>query len=218
MFEICDGISCYNLTKMLEDTAAKVRQLKAIETDIVNLKSSPLYNYRLQHHFLPVVGEGDPDAKIVVVGEAPGYHEAVSGHHFQGPAGGLFDQLMNLINIRREEIYITNIVKDKLPQNRSPRPNEIESYAPFLIRQIKVIKPKIIVTLGKFASEYLLRICKLKLVAISQIHGRPLKIKSSYGNCFVLPCLHPAAALYRPELLIEMKKDFKQIAKLLKEI
>jgi len=195
-------------------TQDRTSKLKKIKDQVINFKSSPLYKHRIEKGFVPVIGEGNHQAKIMFIAEAPGYYEAKSGRHFQGSSGKIFDQLMKAVGLKRSEVYITNIVKDKLPNNRNPNKLEIDAYAPFLINQIKIIKPKIIATLGKFSTDYLFETCNLEKKPLKIIHGKPHKITCSYGECYILPLTHPAASLYKPDLLPTMKKDFQQIIKL----
>jgi len=195
-------------------TQDRTSKLKKIKDQVINFKSSPLYKHRIEKGFVPVIGEGNHQAKIMFIAEAPGYYEAKSGRHFQGSSGKIFDQLMEAVGLKRSEVYITNIVKDKLPNNRNPNKLEIDAYAPFLINQIKIIKPKIIATLGKFSTDYLFETCNLEKKPLKIIHGKPHKITCSYGECYILPLTHPAASLYKPDLLPTMKKDFQQIIKL----
>ncbi|MDP3004276.1 MAG: uracil-DNA glycosylase, partial [Candidatus Azambacteria bacterium] len=126
-------------------------QLKKIKYEIVNAKNSPLYNFRIKNKFLPVIGEGNHYAKIMFIGEAPGKNEALTGRPFCGAAGRILDELLQSIGLNRKEVYVTNIVKDRPPFNRDPEPQEIEFYAPFLDRQIEIIKPEVIATLGRFS-------------------------------------------------------------------
>lgn len=195
-------------------TQDRTSKLKEIKDQVINFKSSPLYKHRIENGFVPVIGEGNHQAKIMFIAEAPGYYEAKSGRHFQGSSGKIFDQLMESAKLERSEVYITNIIKDKLPNNRNPNKLEIDAYAPFLVRQIKIIKPKIIATLGKFSTDYLFEICNLEKKPLKIIHGKPFKITCSYGECYVLPLSHPAASLYKPDLLPAMKEDFQTILKL----
>jgi len=185
--------------------------LLQIHNEVVGLIQSPLYQNRVKNGFLPVVGEGNSQAKIMFIAEAPGINEVKTGHHFQGAAGKIFDQLIASINLDRNDIYITNIIKDKLPQNRDPLPEEINIYAPFLIRQIKIIKPKVIITIGRFSTNYLLETCHLPIQPIGQIHGKIFNINCSYGKCQLVPMFHTAAALYNTNLIEVMKKDFLQL-------
>jgi uracil-DNA glycosylase len=190
-------------------------KLLKINNEIIKANESPLYSYRIKNNFRAVVGEGNNEAEIMFIAEAPGINEVKTGRHFQGAAGKIFDQLINLISLKREDIYITNIIKDKLPENRDPLLEEIDFYVPFLIRQIKIIKPKIIVTIGRFSSNYLLEKCKLKIQSISNIHGQVITFNCSYGKCSLMPMFHTAAVLYNQQLIETMKKDFSKLKKLM---
>ena len=127
----------------------KFDQLKAIRDEAIALKQSPLYEYRTSNRYYPVIGEGSHDANIMFVGEAPGKNEAETGRPFCGAAGKFLTELIEGIGLKREQVYITNVVKDRPPENRDPTPEEIEIYAPFLDRQIDIIQPKVIATLGR---------------------------------------------------------------------
>src|SRR3989344_5440166 len=115
----------------------KERALKAIKDEILNLTSSPLYKERIKNKYFPVIGEGNHQAKIMFIGEAPGENEAKTGRPFCGRAGKVLDNLLQSVNIERRDVYVTNIVKDSPPKNRDPLPDEIACYVPFLDRQIK---------------------------------------------------------------------------------
>src|SRR3989344_701297 len=164
---------------------------------------------RVQTHMKPVIGEGSPFARVVFVGEAPGKNEAETGRPFCGAAGRILDELLASINLPREEVYITNIVKDRPPNNRDPLPPEIELYAPFLDQQIEVIKPRVIATLGRFSMAYIMDRYGLtiELDSISHIHGKKFEAKFAYGPVTVIPLYHPAVALYNRLTLVAMKED-----------
>ena len=117
--------------------------LKEIRDEIMNLSVSPLYEYRTTNNYFPVIGEGDHYAKIMFIGEAPGEQEAKKGRPFIGASGRMLDELLKSIGLARESVYITNIVKDRPPDNRDPRKDEIKLYTPFLERQIQIIQPKV---------------------------------------------------------------------------
>lgn len=190
---------------------AKLRQIR---DEVWNLKESPLYQYRKKNNYYPVLGEGSHQAKIMFIGEAPGQNEAKTGRPFCGAAGKILDALLKSISIPRENVYITNIVKDRPPGNRDPKPEEIELYSPFLLRQINIIQPEIIATLGRFSMRYIMEQFGLndKLEPISQIHGKAFKTKSSYDEIKIIPLYHPAVATYNPNMFAELKEDFKQLA------
>ena len=132
----------------------RAAQLAAILEEIRGLTESPLYDYRTLNHYNPVIGEGSPMAEIVFIGEAPGEVEAKTGRPFVGPAGRVLDGLLADAGLTRDDIYITNVVKDRPPDNRDPRVKEVRLYAPFLWRQLAIIQPRVIVPLGRHALEF----------------------------------------------------------------
>lgn len=188
-------------------TKSKFEALKEIRDEVVLLESSPLYEYRVSNNYLPVIGEGSHDAGIMFVGEAPGENEAKTGRPFCGRAGKILDQLLESLGIERKDVYITNIVKDRPPKNRDPLPDEIELYAPFLDRQIDIIKPKVVATLGRFSMQYVMSRYGLEqeLAPISVLHGKIFELP----NFKLVPLYHPAAAIYNQELLETLKQDFQ---------
>ena len=195
----------------------RTEQLRKIKDEIINAKNSPLYDFRIKNKFLPVIGEGNHYAKIMFIGEAPGKNEALTGRPFCGAAGKILDELLSSADIARNEVYVTNIVKDRPPFNRDPEPQEIEFYAPFLDRQIEIIKPEVIATLGRFSMNYIMKKLALEheLKSISIIHGKTFTAKTSYGEIKIIPLYHPAVAVYGTSKEI-LKKDFeilKQFAK-----
>jgi DNA polymerase len=193
----------------------RTEELKAIRDDVWSLKDSPLYEDRIKNGNFAVMGEGDHYAKIMFIGEAPGKNEAASGKPFCGAAGKILDELLNSAGIERTQVYITNIVKDRPPGNRDPFPREIEIYAPFLDRQIEIIQPQVIATLGRFSMDYIMRRFGLEhlLLPISQIHGNNFQAETGYGKVVILPLYHPAVAVYDRSKLGELKDDFKQLSK-----
>lgn len=197
------------------DKVQKTEQLRKIKDEVLNLSNSPLFKYRSENNYLPVIGEGSHDARIMFVGEAPGKNEAISERPFCGSAGKLLDELLSGINIDRKSVYITNIVKDRPQKNRDPLPEEIEIYGPFLDRQINIIQPEIIVTLGRFSMRYILDKVGLeeKLGTIGDFHGKIFEGTVSYGRVLVLPLYHPAATIYNRKLIDVLKEDFKLLKK-----
>lgn len=185
--------------------------LRKIRDEVVALKSSPLYAYRTENKYFPVIGEGSHDAKIMLVGEAPGENEAKTGRPFCGRAGKVLDSLLNSVGIKREEVYVTNIVKDRPPGNRDPLPDEIAAYGGFLDRQIEIIKPKVIATLGRFSMQYVMNRYGLEweLAPISILHGKIFETDVNGEKVKVVPFYHPAAAIYNQELLKVLENDFK---------
>ena len=189
----------------------KVGRLRKLEIMLLNFKKSPLYKYRIENKFLPVLGEGNCDAKIMFIGEAPGKKEAQTGKPFCGASGKMLDNLLKSIGVSRESVYITNIVKDRPQDNRDPSLEEIKLYGFFLDKQIEIIQPKVIATLGRFSMEYIMKHFDLedKLEPISKAHGRSYETKFSYGKVKIIPLYHPAVALYNGGMREILKKDFK---------
>ena len=183
--------------------------LKVVLEEVKALKSSPLYAYRVENNYLPVIGEGSLEAKIMFVGEAPGENEAKTGRPFCGRAGKVLEKLLASVGLERKDVYITNIVKDRPPKNRDPLPEEIELYAPFLDKQIEIIKPEIVVTLGRFAMAYVMNRYGLaeKLDSIGALHGCKLQAISFK----LIPLYHPAAAIYNQSLMKTLEADFAQL-------
>ncbi len=155
----------------------------------------------LLHHSrkLAVPGEGPVDAEIMFIGEGPGFHENEQGRPFVGAAGKYLEELLAKINLKREDVYIGNVVKCRPPNNRDPLPDELAACSDFLERQIQVISPKVIVTLGRYSMARFLPNAK-----ISDVHGQSYRIKGH----LVVPMFHPAAALHQPSLKISIERDF----------
>lgn len=189
----------------------KREQLHEVAEEVRNLEASPLYDYRKENDYLPVIGEGNPDADIMLIGEAPGREEAQSGRPFVGRAGRVLDSLLRSIGVDREDVYTTNVVKDRPPGNRDPRADEVELYAPFLARQIEIIQPDVIVTLGRFATDFIFAHYDLPQQGekISHVHGQTLKADTPFGEVTVVPLYHPAAAFYDRDLEETIEEDFQ---------
>lgn len=189
---------------------SKTDELRQIKDEIVNLTESPLYAFRKAKNYYPVIGVGNHDARFMFIGEAPGKTEASKGVPFVGAAGKVLDELLATIDLPREEIYITNILKDRPPENRDPNPPELDLYAPFLYRQIRIIQPRIIVTLGRFAMSFILKKLNLPQYGskISDIHGSVIPATAHYGDIIVIPLYHPAMSLYKPETREMIFQDF----------
>jgi len=143
----------------------------------------------------------------MLVGEAPGYYEDKEGRPFVGAAGQLLDKLLNSIGLKREEVYIANVLKCRPPDNRDPNPEEIEACESYLLKQIEIIKPKVICTLGNFATRVLLQ----KNVNISKVRGQQFQA----DNYLIFPIYHPAAALHARVNLTALEEDFKKLKKVL---
>ncbi|MEN9327340.1 MAG: hypothetical protein RI947_148 [Candidatus Parcubacteria bacterium] len=196
----------------------KQQQIDSIYADIVNLKESPLYAYRTQNNYKPVIGEGDADSSIVFIGEAPGEKEALSARPFCGASGKVLDKMLASISLERANVYITNIVNDRPPENRDPTPQEIALYSQFLDRLLEVIHPVVIATLGRFSMKFILDKynAKEKDLPISKLHGTEIPTKAPYGDIMVIPLYHPAVALYNPGIRKSLEADFAILKKYMK--
>lgn len=197
------------MSKVQNDNRTEL--LKQIRDEVVNFKESPLYQERIKNNAFPVIGEGSHYAKIMFIGEAPGRNEAKTGRPFCGAAGKVLDELLVSAGIARKDVYITNIVKDRPPFNRDPLPEEIEAYAPFLDRQIEIIRPEIIASLGRFAMSYIMQKFNLEnqLDSISRMHGKAFDARASYGKIKVIPLYHPAVAVYNSNAKTGLIEDIQ---------
>lgn len=191
----------------------KADQIKALHAELINATESPLYAHRVQNKLFPVLGDGNPDAGILFVGEKPGKTEAAEGRPFVGQSGALLEEFLSGIGSNREEVYITNLLLDHPPDNRDPLPAEIQFYAPYVDRLIAIIEPKVIAPLGRFAMQYILKKLDLpeKKGTITQLHGKLIPAKLPYGDIYVVPMYHPAVVLYTASQKETVRKDFEQL-------
>ena len=176
--------------------AGKQERLEELRKEMLNDKSLPLGNSAL------VFGEGSINTDVMFIGEAPGFYEDRLGRPFVGRAGQLLDRLVKEIGWKREDVYITNIVKRRPPENRDPLPEEIEAYAPYLASEIEILNPRIIAPLGRFSMNYFLPTAK-----ISRDQGKAFIL----GERLLVPLYHPAAALRSTEVLVELRESFKKL-------
>ena len=158
-----------------------------------------------------VFGAGNPNADLMFVGEAPGFHEDKQGVPFVGQAGKLLETLLQEIGLERREVYIANVLKCRPPGNRDPQPDEIESCEPHLFRQIELIRPVVIATLGNFATKLL----SGKPTGITRVHGQEQETSLGGRRVLLYPLFHPAAALYTPKMLEVLRSDFARLPELL---
>jgi DNA polymerase len=158
-----------------------------------------------------VFGAGSPSADLMFVGEAPGFHEDKQGVPFVGAAGQLLTKLLAEIGIAREDVYINNVLMCRPPGNRDPQPDEIQACEPHLWKKIELIQPKLICTLGNFATKLL----SGRPAGITQVHGRPQDVVLGGNSVTLYPIFHPAAALYTPRMLAVLQEDFARIPELL---
>ena len=194
---------------MSETAAASQRRERLLEVyrEVSSCERCPLSATRTK----PVFGAGDADADLMFVGEAPGAEEDRQGLPFVGRAGQLLSQLLAGIGLSREDVFITNVLKSRPPANRDPQPTEIEACHPYLMRQVELIEPKVVATLGNFATKLITG----TRVGITRVRGTPQVHEIAGRTVFVFPLLHPAAALRTPSLVETLEGDFRSLAELL---
>jgi uracil-DNA glycosylase family 4 len=181
-----------------------VTELQALAEEVARCTKCLLHRGRTK----TVPGEGPANAEIMFIGEAPGFHEDQQGRPFVGAAGKFLEDLLANIKLTRQDVYIANVIKCRPPGNRDPLPDEIEACKPYLDRQIDLIQPKIVVTLGRFSMAR-----AFPKARISQIHGQPRKISS----IVYYPMYHPAAALHQPSLRRTIEEDMQRIPQLIEQ-
>lgn len=179
-----------------------VALLVDLKEEIISSDITPELKAHAKHL---VFGSGSPDADIVFIGEAPGKKEDETGEPFVGAAGKFLNEMLAVSGLKREDVYITNIVKYRPPDNRDPLPEEKRAFWPYLVRQIKIIKPKVIVTLGRHSG-----MCFLSDLQISRDHGCVQGVKFGGYECLIMPLYHPAAVLYKGSLRQILIDDFKK--------
>jgi len=187
--------------------------MRQLTEEVVSCRKCSLWQSRRN----PVVGEGNLNSMIMFIGEAPGYHEDIQGRPFVGAAGKLLTELLHSIGLSREDVYITNVLKCRPPNNRDPRPEEIKACSPYLDRQLLIIKPSIVVTLGRHATSYILSRAGLAPRNISSVRGKIFRLNVLGLSITLLPTYHPAAALYRPPLRTKLEEDFNKLKSLMHE-
>ena len=160
-----------------------------------------------------VYGAGNPDARLMLVGEAPGFAEDRNGVPFAGHAGDLLERLLADVGLDRDDVYSTSVLKCRPPRNRDPRDDEIAACEPLLFRQLELVRPRVVATLGNFAT----RLLSGRPHGITSIHGQELQLTVGDVECVLYPLFHPAAALYTPSMLRTLETDFARIPALLAE-
>ena len=179
--------------------------LEQVAAEVAVCQKCPLHQGRTN----TVPGEGAPDAEIMFIGEGPGFHEDRQGRPFVGASGQFLEQMLNSIGLKREDVFIANVVKCRPPGNRDPQSDEIGACREYLDRQIALINPKVIVTLGRFSmARY------FPNARISRIHGQAKRI----GNYLVVPFFHPAAALHQGSLRPTVEEDFARLPELIAQM
>jgi len=197
----------------MHDTS-KQDEIRSIAEEVKKCRKCDLWKTRRN----AVPGEGNPDSSVVFIGEAPGYWEDVKGKPFVGAAGKVLDEALEKIRLPRADVYITNILKCRPPGNRDPRTIEAEACTPYLDRQLKVIKPRFIVTLGRHSTAYIFSKIGLKFGGITRVRGRMYEANLYGLKMYVLPTFHPAAALYNIELKTNLVNDLKLLRRELKRL
>ena len=187
-------------------TESKMAHLEILRAEVENFTLSPLYQQRQQNNHLSVFGEGCSDARLMFISAATGKSEAEYGRPLIGPSGRILDSLLESIRLRRRDVYITTIVKDYVA-GRAPTAQEVELYAPFLDRQIEIIQPNVLATLGRSATEFLIK--RLG------VNGTGQPAETTYGLVHVFPLPHPAVALYNRREMDTMLDSFRRLAALL---
>ncbi|MCZ7392946.1 MAG: type-4 uracil-DNA glycosylase [Candidatus Methanoperedens sp.] len=186
---------------------SKQKLMEEVVAEVQDCRKCRLWRYAKN----PVPGEGNPDAKLMLIGEAPGYQEDIKGRPFVGRAGKLLDTLLCGIGLGRRDVYISNIVKHRPPENRAPKEDEIKACAPYLDEQIQIIRPEIIVTLGKHSTRYILSKVNIESEGITGVRGRLYKERLFDFPVRIIPTYHPAAVLYNPAYLSSLEEDFRRI-------
>jgi uracil-DNA glycosylase len=189
------------------DTLGRADELAALAAAAAGCTRCPLSGGRTQ----VVFGSGDADADLMFVGEAPGFHEDQQGVPFVGQAGKLLERLLAGIGLERREVYIANVIKCRPPGNRDPQPDEIEACESYLFRQVELIQPRVVATLGNFATKLL----SGKPTGITRVHGQEQETTLGGRRVLLYPLYHPAAALYTPAMLKVLESDFARLPELL---
>jgi uracil-DNA glycosylase family 4 len=193
----------------------KKEELEKVKQEILTKLKCPLKDAALNLVF----GKGNENAKILFIGEAPGAKEDEIGLPFVGRAGKKLDKLLNQIELTIDEVYIANILKYRPPKNRDPNKEEIRNHTPYLIEQIKIIKPQIIATLGNYATKFVLANFNpdemKKVKGIAEIHGQKHEIEFENEKFLVIPIYHPSAMMYKPSLKEDFENDFKIMVKII---
>jgi DNA polymerase len=185
-------------------TEEKRQGLQEIAAEVQRCRQCALYKHALKG----VPGEGDPNAAVMLIGEAPGWHENQQGRPFVGAAGQLLEQLLQSVGLRRDRVFIANVVKHRPPDNRDPLPEEIQACNGYLDRQIAIVDPRVIVTLGRFSLNKF-----LPGERISRVHG----VARRHGSRLVMPFYHPAAALHQASLRRAVEEDFQRLPAVIAE-
>jgi uracil-DNA glycosylase family 4 len=192
---------------MISMTDNKQQQLDQMRADILKKNICPELAETATNL---VMGDGNLNAEIVFIGEAPGKNEDLQGLPFVGAAGKFLNEMLAAAGMDRSDVYITNIVKYRPPNNRDPLPDEKKAFWPYLLKQLQIIKPKVVITLGRHSMEYFLPDMKISLV-----HGQPKRIRFGDDKLIIIPLYHPAAALYNGSMRQTLIDDFLKVPKVI---
>ena len=207
-------LSLLNLFLELSEREVAEKLLEEVKKEVLSCRKCELWKGKKNYVF----GEGNPCADLMFIGEAPGHNEDLQGRPFVGAAGKLLTNLIEeVLGLKREDVYIANVLKCRPPGNRDPLPDEIKACTPYLDRQIAIIKPRIIATLGRHSTKYILSKVGIKVSSITAVRGKIFEGQMFGINLKILPTYHPAAALYNPRLKESLKSDFFVIKKILEE-
>jgi len=185
----------------------KEELIQQLAKEIKNCRKCALYRSRENI----VVGSGSLEARVMFIGEAPGYWEDKKGEPFVGAAGKVFDELLNSVGMKRSDVYIANLLKCRPPQNRDPSEEEIKTCSSYLERQIDIIKPEVICPLGRYSMKFIMEKYGLKdqIEPISKIHGKVFVVNNLFQSVKIIPFYHPAVATYHPGMKNVLMKDFE---------
>jgi len=191
----------------------KIEELRKLNEEILKCTRCPLYNGKINY----VPGEGDPASEIMFIGEAPGEEEDKQGRPFVGRAGKyLTETIERILEMKRENIFITNVLKCRPPNNRDPKEEEVKACSVWLIKQLEIIKPGVIVTLGRHSTSFIFSYFGLSFTSIMKERGKVRKVRKWDKDVYIIPTLHPAAVLYHPNWKELFEKDFYTIKEVLK--
>jgi uracil-DNA glycosylase family 4 len=188
----------------------KAHAMRALEEEIIAKNITPELAEQATQL---VIGDGNLDSEIIFIGEAPGKNEDLQGLPFVGAAGKFLNEMLAAAGMERSDVYITNIVKYRPPNNRDPLPEEKKAFWPYLLKQLQIIKPKVVITLGRHSMEYFLPGMK-----IGEIHGQPKRIQFGNDKLVIIPLFHPAAALYNGSLRQTLIDDFLKVPEIIRTI
>jgi uracil-DNA glycosylase family 4 len=191
-------------------SSTKQTQINQLRTDIIEKNICPeLAEQAIQL----VMGDGDLNADIVFIGEAPGKKEDESGLPFVGASGKFLNEMLAQAGLERGDVYITNVVKYRPPKNRDPKPAEKQAFMPYLLKQLEIIHPKVVITLGRHSMEYFLPGAK-----IGEVHGQLHKVQIDSDEFIIIPLYHPAAALYNGSLRTTLIEDFLRVPAIINQV